>query len=271
MNSFITIVQEDLNITKASEKLFVSQSAISKMIASFENRYDIRLFERDKGRLVGLTTAGVILYHRSIKIIELYNQTLTDITSSNKGCKTIRIGVPTFIFSDFCTKYIINLSLHTDEKVKIELIESNTADIREKFINKKIDIAIILSPTGFSTDKVDERLLFVSELDIFFHKNHTLNLLRREIVWEDLNTCNMVMPTPKSMLHTFIMDRLNFESINCQNLYFIDSIDIIMQMLTNNNYITLMPKITKKREPNVVNKPINNPILWQVVLCRHKE
>ena len=59
---FITIVENDFNITQAAEKLYISQPALSKGVNSLEKDNGIILFERSKGRLQNLTPAGITLY-----------------------------------------------------------------------------------------------------------------------------------------------------------------------------------------------------------------
>ena len=51
-------VRNDLNLTKAANELFTSQSGVSKQIRELENELHIEIFVRRGKRLVGLTPAG---------------------------------------------------------------------------------------------------------------------------------------------------------------------------------------------------------------------
>ena len=271
MICFVTIVNNDFNITKASEVLCISQSALSKKITTFETYYAVKIFHRDKGRLTSLTPIGLVFYNKSVEIIDYYYRAIEEIENyATPKKKVIKIGIPTFILSDFCSEFIIKLSLGEYSNIKIEIVESNTADIRNKFENQQIDIAMVLAPTGFQPQNTDERLLYVTDLDLFLHKKHPLAKKTPGVTWHDLDSCNLVLPTPKSMLHAFIIDRLKSENVSCLNIYQIDQVDLIFQVVKTGNYITLLPAITKNRESDVLNKKIADPILWQVVLCKHK-
>lgn len=65
---FMTVVGEDFNLTKASEKLGISQPALSKMIINFESEMNLSIFNRERGRLSSLSDAGKLLleYGQSI-------------------------------------------------------------------------------------------------------------------------------------------------------------------------------------------------------------
>src|SRR5690606_13404805 len=59
----VAIVQE-ANFTRASEKVFVSQSALSQQIQALEQEVGTVLLDRSR-RGVRLTAAGEILYHHA--------------------------------------------------------------------------------------------------------------------------------------------------------------------------------------------------------------
>lgn len=55
---FIEIVNCDFNLTKAAQKSHISQPALSSYIKTIEKEEGVVLFQRQKGRLVGLTSVG---------------------------------------------------------------------------------------------------------------------------------------------------------------------------------------------------------------------
>ena len=54
----VVVLAEELNFTRAAHILRISQPALSKQINELEDQYQVRLFVREKGRIVDLTDAG---------------------------------------------------------------------------------------------------------------------------------------------------------------------------------------------------------------------
>lgn len=69
------VVAEHLSFSKAAERLFLSQSAVSQLVISLENEIGFQLFIRDKRR-VTLTAAGEYLYKRFNGMKPAFQETL---------------------------------------------------------------------------------------------------------------------------------------------------------------------------------------------------
>jgi len=69
---FLTL-SDELHFWKTAEKVFISQSSLSRQIKALEDELGISLFERDK-RNVKLTDAGVFLKERWSVLLNDFNQ-----------------------------------------------------------------------------------------------------------------------------------------------------------------------------------------------------
>lgn len=88
---FLTIAEEE-NITKAAEKLNMSQPPLSRQLKQFENELGVVLFERGK-RKMQLTEAGYFLKNRGKEILELIEKTKDQLRERCDGTSgTISIG-----------------------------------------------------------------------------------------------------------------------------------------------------------------------------------
>ena len=77
---YFTVVAEELNITRAAERLNMSQPPLSNQIKGLEEELGVQLFIRGKRHLT-MTEAGALLYRRAKQLLELSEQTQQEIRS----------------------------------------------------------------------------------------------------------------------------------------------------------------------------------------------
>lgn len=128
------LVAEIENITKASEKLNISQPAITKQIKNLENQLSIKLFER-KSRGVVLTGEGKQLYEKLKDPIQQLNRIDGQIGKE----RFINIGTHNhmggLIFGQAINQYTLKYP-----KVNLNLICEKIEELLKKLKNKEIDI-----------------------------------------------------------------------------------------------------------------------------------
>ena len=77
---YFAVVAEELNITRAAERLNMSQPPLSAQIKGLEEELGVQLFIRGKRHLT-ITDAGTHLYRRARQILELSEQTQQELMS----------------------------------------------------------------------------------------------------------------------------------------------------------------------------------------------
>ncbi len=136
------VVAEKGNITKASEKLFISQPAVSKSIKALESELGGKLFER-KNKGVELTTEGKYIYN---KVKPLFDElsSVYNYFSSVKKLETgiLRIGTNTsnvtILISGVMNKFIAK---YPNVEIKIKRMK-DTSLLRD-LKNNEFDLIII--------------------------------------------------------------------------------------------------------------------------------
>lgn len=91
--TYVCVLAECGNITRAAERLFISQPALSIYISSLEKSLGIRLFER-VGKKFVLTCAGELYVEKARKMLALkaeFDEALSEIAGGKRG--RLRIGV----------------------------------------------------------------------------------------------------------------------------------------------------------------------------------
>ena len=91
--TYVCVLAECGNITKAAERLFISQPALSIYISTLEKNLGVRLFDRS-GKRFTLTWAGEMYVEKARKMLDLkaeFDEGLAEITGERAG--RLRSGV----------------------------------------------------------------------------------------------------------------------------------------------------------------------------------
>ncbi|MEJ8802703.1 LysR family transcriptional regulator [Pontibacter sp. H249] len=156
-------VARELSFTKASQSLYISQSAISKHIKALEEHYKVGLFERH-GNTVSLTAAGKLLYQKLLEAKQLQHQLFEEIKSiSTEFSPLVRmvLGSSTTI-SLYVIPPLLSKYLQQHPNVQITLKNRNSENILKALLEHEIDLGIVegltkvsnVSYTSFITDEV---------------------------------------------------------------------------------------------------------------------
>jgi DNA-binding transcriptional LysR family regulator len=137
-------VCDKMNMTKASEALFMSQSAVSQAISELENHYDIRLFERLSKKLY-LTQAGEKLMSYARYIIKLNIELENDMKTLYQN-GSIRIGASVTVGAYVLPKLVSHFQ-RANPQTSIEVYEENTQKIEKMLLHDEIDIALVEGET----------------------------------------------------------------------------------------------------------------------------
>ena len=139
METFLTVCQ-CMNFTRASEKLNITQPAVSQHIHFLEKHYNTKLF-RYEGKKLKLTGAGEILRNASLTMMH------DEISMQNQMQKTdeeeeIRFGA-TRTVGDVLMGRILERYLREYPDAKICMIVDNTQELLRKLDEGAIDFALV--------------------------------------------------------------------------------------------------------------------------------
>lgn len=166
---FVTTVQEG-NISRAAQKLHISQPPLSTKLKELELELDVILFERGS-RKIELTEAGRVFYARAASILELLDTTKKELQDYKLGkLGTLRIGIVSSISSTLTNDWLKSFhAMYPD--IHFNIFEGNTYEQLDKLRNNLIELAIVRTP--FSAHDLDcaiikkEKLYAVGEARYF--------------------------------------------------------------------------------------------------------
>lgn len=169
INYFIAVAH-DGSITRAANRLYVSQPAISKSISALEKELDLTLFSRRDNALV-LTYSGTQLYHFFMKSKDEYHQLLQSIRHHLSQISTqIRIGCPTNwnpdMFYDKITTYFSRHYPTVDLTMECYSIDELITMLK----NRQLDIVLALNLHNPGHSGVECRPLATCNCGILYAK-----------------------------------------------------------------------------------------------------
>lgn len=141
LNYFVATAQE-LNMTRAAQKLLVSQPALSRQIADLEDELGVKLFNRQSRHLT-LTPAGQYLYEQAKEILTLASKTKSNLQSSAviSGDLTIAAG------ESFAMQRLMNIVsniIRDYPTVKIHILSGDYEFAERRLDTGAVDFAVII-------------------------------------------------------------------------------------------------------------------------------
>lgn len=186
---FLTIAKEG-NITRAAQKLHITQPTLSRQLSELERELKTQLFIRGKRSIV-LTESGLLLMQRATELLKLVAKTERDLLESQgELVGTIAIGCVESTASKLLVQWIKSFrESHTN--VVFDIVSGTGDDLREKLDRGMIDLAILLEP--IETAKYDSyRLNAYERWGVLLPIDHKLSNLN-QISIDQLKTIPLVV------------------------------------------------------------------------------
>ena len=138
------MVAEELNITRAAERLYISQQSLSNHIGNLERELDVKLFTRSPK--LSLTYAGGLLVDTASQILDLYSQYLSKVGDINKRyLGVLRVGIShtcgLALLPDILPKFRAEFP-----QVEFSLFEGNSTQLEDELSHGRADLIICFQP-----------------------------------------------------------------------------------------------------------------------------
>ncbi len=180
LECFIKVVDKK-SFSKASEALYISQSAVSNHIQKLESYLKVKLINRN-GREISMTEEGKILYSYANELLNLKEKALSELNANRHlGSESIAINSSTIpaqyivpeIIKEFKKDYpTINmeLAINSSREVALDILSGriNIGFVGSEYKNKMLeyvdfydDELVLISPKGL---KFPSEIISINEL-----------------------------------------------------------------------------------------------------------
>lgn len=160
---YFLMVAEELNITRAAERLYISQQSLSSHISNLERELDTKLFTRSPK--LSLTYAGEQLVDTATQILDLHSQYLVKVGDINRHyIGTLRVGIShtcgLALLPDILPRFRAEFP-----QVEFSLFEGNSNQLEDELSHGRTDLIICFHPIIMdgvvTTPLTDQRLMMV--------------------------------------------------------------------------------------------------------------
>lgn len=142
---WISELFETRKMSKAAQRLFVSQPALSQCLQRVEQQLGFKLFERSNKGLEP-TQKGLLFYDMSLQIRNTYDQFLARISLlDQRMLRSITIGMPLYLSARAATEILLQLKAAFPD-VSFSVYESNTSGLVEAMCSNKLQLVIANDP-----------------------------------------------------------------------------------------------------------------------------
>lgn len=240
-------------VSKAAEKLYISQPAVSQGIKELEKELGVDLFER-KGRNLILTSSGIALYPYAESILKANEEAISVFKNYNKT-PSLKLGC-TVTVASFILPPIIN-EFEKEIGLQVEVTIDNVRTINKLLSENELDIAIIEGK--YATDSVlyekltNLDLVFVASPAYAKLKSSPLSLLVREEGSSYRNHMNqLIMTTPTPVEIKWVANNnetLLHAALNHQGIALLPK--IVVQNLVDNDALMIYMNWSKTIDQEV--------------------
>ncbi len=248
-------VAESLNFSEAARNLYVTQSTLSQQIKALEDELGTTLFQRDS-HSVELTETGARLLplaQRTVQDAESCKSQIQDMQDLLTG--ELKIGV-TYSFSPILTE-AVKMFIHKYPGIRLSIVYRTMGDLMDMLRRRKVDFVLAFKPNS-PYDEIESHHLFEDILCVILRKDNPLSGLT-SISMEQLRGQRLAMPAKGLQARNAVEKYINVDNFNLDVCLEINEANILLDIVENNNLITILSEATIRNRSLLKAIPLDLP------------
>lgn len=262
---YFKTIKEEGSISRAAEKLYISQQGLSKAVHALEKELDCSLFERSS-RGVMLTEAGTVLMKHVEQVLMERDAIVREMSKFREHSRLAihmaigsRFSLPKGLFKDYADVY---------PDVELDVHELKSETCLYNLEHGKADVAVVISPQrkpGYCYEPIKKEkiaLVMVKECELAERKKITLT---------DLEGKRIVYVAGD--ISKIVLDRCQERGISLEKLIEVPGMVALYQTCAGMGHpgISLASLEGKMSFDNLVSVPIEDgEVVWDIILVYHE-
>lgn len=262
---------EELSVTAAAKRLYISQPALSRQIQALEEELGVPLFNRIKKRM-HLTDAGRFFLVRARQIVCDADTSIQLVQEQfGEAKRKIRLGFIS-IFLDDIVAPAVKAVRRQSEKFEISLHELSPKAQLDRLRDDQLDLALLGNLSDEDRTRYEMKCIMRSPMSAVLPDDHKL-AKRKQIVLSELKDEPFV-----SLSDTIFPGRRNFLRTVCQSQGFdpeiaeeADSLSLLLGSVSAGDGVAIMPAHSQKLpHAGSVFVHLKTPVIYAEVLAVYK-
>ncbi|MDQ0202965.1 LysR family transcriptional regulator [Pectinatus haikarae] len=234
---YFLMVSKLKSFTRAAERLYISQPAVTNAIHGLEEELGIQLFDRSQKQIV-LTSEGKVFYRHVDNVMKGVSKTLLEINNlKNLNGGSLTIGLTNFGGLEAGTDILHQFS-KIYPSIAVTIIEKNLFSIQQDLLEEKIDAAIFFDSANPAFTHI---LLGSSELALccccdhkFRHKN--------SIDWQSLGGEKIIMSKNSNFFRQYIKESIDKINPQPEFIFGPTHVQTIKSLVASGAGISFLPR-----------------------------
>lgn len=250
LEAFLTVAEIG-SFSRAGERLFLTQPAISKRIANLENQLGTTLFDRI-GRDVYLTEAGQLLQRRAQTIVDEIRDIQTSVTQlTSTDIRQLNMASSHHIGLHYLGPILRQfVASNPNAKLDVRFMESEQAV--SALLKRDIEIALTTIPSPMHRD-LQARVLWQDRLNFVVSKDHPLAERQDRLRLNELAHLTAILPDPQTTTYQIIEKTFDRHHIPLKRVLSVNYLETIRALVSHNLGWSLLPQVMMNDQLTTLN------------------
>jgi len=222
------------SVSRAAEKLHITQSAMSSRIAALEEELGVLLLDR-RDKQFRLTVAGMRFFNHAQRLLALQREIKSEMGAGAQRAVSLRIGAIESVLHSWLIEWVQHMRSHNPD-VEFELTVETTPVLVDQVRRGALDLAFAALPT--SGENLRSRALPPMEMVFVGHRE--LHRKRRYSL-VDLAQGELLTFQRGSQPHVGLLDLFRSAGLEPRRVHTISSISAMVQLVEGGIGVATLP------------------------------
>jgi len=236
---YVIAIAETGSFSKAAERCFVSQPALSSQVRKLEETLGVKIFDRGSREVVPTEAGAVVVAHarRIVREAELLVNAVKA-AGAREGAPVSLGAFPTL--APYLFPRLVPALTERHPELRLTLIEEKTDTLLAMLHEGRLDLALLALPVPL--EGLEARSLFSEDFLVCVRGDHPL-ASAESLHYEDLKGEELLLLDEGHCMRDQALEVCAMRELNFRRDYSATSLETLRQMVVAGGGITLIPRL----------------------------